>query len=131
MEKVGIMLAVIVSVLVLSAGGVFAEEAQETVTPQKQEMQASENTEQEKIDLNSATQEVLETLKGVGPKLAEMIIAGRPYENVEDLLTVKGIGEKKLEKIKDFVVVNPMQEEKPETRVESFLRQREERSAAF
>ena len=47
-------------------------------------------------------------------KLAEMIIAGRPYENVEDLLIVKGIGTKKLEKIKDFVVVEPIQEEKPE-----------------
>jgi competence protein ComEA len=114
MEKLRIVMAVIVSVLVLSAGGVFAEEAQETVTPQQQEMQASENTEQEKIDLNAATQEVLETLKGVGPKLAEMIIAGRPYEKVEDLLTVKGIGTKKLENIKDFVVVNPIEEEKSE-----------------
>ena len=115
MEKVRIMLAVIMSVLVLSSGGVFAEEAQESVTPQQQEIQVSENAEQEKIDLNSATQEALETLKGVGPKLAEMIIAGRPYENVEDLLAVRGIGEKKLQKIKDFVVVKPIQEEDPET----------------
>ena len=78
-------------------------------------MQVSENVEQEKIDLNSATQDELEVLKGIGPKLAGMIIAGRPYETVEDLLTVKGIGEKKLAKIKDFVLVKPLEEEKPET----------------
>lgn len=114
MEKFCIVMAIIVSVLVLSSGGIFAEEAQETVTPQKKESQVSENAEQEKIDLNSATQEELETLKGVGPKLAEVIIAGRPYESVEDLLAVKGIAEKKLEKIKDFVVVEPIEEEKPE-----------------
>ncbi|HDM78188.1 MAG TPA: DNA-binding protein, partial [Deltaproteobacteria bacterium] len=33
------------------------------------------------------------------------IIAGRPYKTVDDLLKVKGIGPKKLEKIRAYVVV--------------------------
>jgi DNA uptake protein ComE-like DNA-binding protein len=44
-------------------------------------------------------------IKGVGPVLAERIIAGRPYKTVDDLLKVKGIGSKKLEKIRLYVVV--------------------------
>ncbi|NUQ39451.1 MAG: helix-hairpin-helix domain-containing protein [Caldilineales bacterium] len=57
------------------------------------------------LDLNHATAAELETLPGIGPKTAEAIIAGRPYGSVEDLLRVKGIGEKTLEKLRPFIKV--------------------------
>ena len=38
-----------------------------------------------KVDLNSATQQELETLPGVGEAIAKKIIAGRPYSSVADL----------------------------------------------
>jgi DNA uptake protein ComE-like DNA-binding protein len=38
-----------------------------------------------KLDLNTATQEELEELKGVGPATAKKIIGGRPYTSVQDL----------------------------------------------
>ncbi len=59
----------------------------------------------EPIDLNTATAEALETLPGVGPKTAELIIEGRPYNTVEDLVRVKGIGEKTLEKLRPHIKV--------------------------
>ena len=37
--------------------------------------------------------------------LAKKIIRGRPYESVDDLLKVRGIGEKSLEKMRDYLCV--------------------------
>jgi competence ComEA-like helix-hairpin-helix protein len=60
---------------------------------------------QDSLDLNTATEKELQSIKGVGPVLAKRIIAGRPYKIVGDLLKVKGIGPNKLEKIRPYVVV--------------------------
>ncbi|WP_084815886.1 helix-hairpin-helix domain-containing protein [Frondihabitans sp. Leaf304] len=61
------------------------------------------------VDLNAADEATLETLTGVGPATAAAIIAWRDehgrFESVDDLLDVTGIGEKKLEKLRDGVVV--------------------------
>jgi competence ComEA-like helix-hairpin-helix protein len=57
------------------------------------------------LDLNTATERELQFIRGIGPVLAERIIAGRPYRTVDGLLKVKGIGPKKLEKIRPYVVV--------------------------
>lgn len=48
------------------------------------------------IDINSASETLLTSLPGVGAKTAQRIIEGRPYESVDDLLNVDGIGEKTL-----------------------------------
>lgn len=59
------------------------------------------------IDLNGATATELESLPGVGPVLAERIIAHRaergPFLTVEDLLDVSGIGEAKLAQMRDSI----------------------------
>ncbi len=59
------------------------------------------------IDLNLATASELEALPGVGPVLAERIVAFRtergPFLTVEDLLDVPGIGESKLASMRDAI----------------------------
>ena len=57
------------------------------------------------LDLNTATKKELQSIKGIGPILAKRIIASRPYKTVDDLLKVKGIGPKRLEKIRAYVGV--------------------------
>jgi competence protein ComEA len=61
------------------------------------------------VNLNSAGAAELATLPGVGPKTAEAILAYRQehgsFQRVEDLLEIRGIGEKKLARMRDWVAV--------------------------
>jgi competence protein ComEA len=56
------------------------------------------------VDLNSATQAQLEGLKGIGPANAKKIIAGRPYQSVDELVG-KGVPAKTVEAIRPMVTV--------------------------
>ena len=55
------------------------------------------------VSINSASSEQLQTLTGVGPSTAQKIIDGRPYEKLEDLLNVSGIGQATYDKFKDKI----------------------------
>lgn len=61
------------------------------------------------VDVNRATTSELERLPGVGPVLAERIVAYREehgfFSSAEDLLDVPGIGEAKLAGLRDAIVV--------------------------
>ena len=63
------------------------------------------------IDLNRATGHDFEGLPGVGPKLAERILAYRrsigAFHSLDELRAVKGIGKKKFERIRPLVTVSP------------------------
>jgi competence protein ComEA len=57
------------------------------------------------VNVNTANLKTLETLPGVGPKIAAEIIKNRPYKNAKDLETkVKGIGPKVWNEIKAYVL---------------------------
>ncbi|MDR3231804.1 MAG: helix-hairpin-helix domain-containing protein [Synergistaceae bacterium] len=63
------------------------------------------------IDINRATAEELTALKGIGPVLARNIVEYRSrngrFRSVDELLRVKGIGDKKLEGFRKSVTVGP------------------------
>jgi len=63
------------------------------------------------IDVNRASATELQRLPGIGPKLADRIIAARekaPFKSVNDLRKVSGIGPKTLDKLRPFVTTgNP------------------------
>ena len=62
-----------------------------------------------KINLNTATKEQLLTLKGIGESYAIRIIEYRknngPFQKAEDIMKVKGIGEKIFQSIRDRIIV--------------------------
>ena len=62
-----------------------------------------------KININTASAEELTKLKQVGPKYAAMIVeyreANGPFKSPEDLMKVRGIGEKTFEANKDVITV--------------------------
>jgi comEA protein len=60
----------------------------------------------EKLSINTATIEELQSIKGIGPKTAEKIIRYRnktKFKSLEELKRIKGIGEKKFQKMKDLI----------------------------
>jgi|SRR5689334_23280344 competence ComEA-like helix-hairpin-helix protein len=52
------------------------------------------------VDLNRATVEELASLDGIGPKLGARIVAARPFVTVEDLARVRGVGRRRLARLR-------------------------------
>jgi competence protein ComEA len=67
-----------------------------------------------KVSLNRASAAELAEVPGIGPKTALAILEYRksrgPFMDLRELVHVKGIGEKKLERIKPFLVISPSRE---------------------
>jgi competence ComEA-like helix-hairpin-helix protein len=59
------------------------------------------------IDINRASYEELQKLPRIGPKLAERIIANRPYKTVDELDKVSGIGPETMKQLKPLITVGP------------------------
>jgi competence protein ComEA len=64
----------------------------------------------QKIDINRAEPWLLEALPSIGEVTAQAIVNYRtengPFQRIEDLLKVKGIGEGTFDKIKDYITVS-------------------------
>ena len=81
-----------------------------TETVPAEHAQTPEEVEDTQVDLNTAEAEELATLPGIGEGLAMRIVAYRtehgPFEGPEGLMEVSGIGEKKLEELRDYITVS-------------------------
>ena len=75
-----------------------------TVAADSKQMSSSVNIQADKISLNKANLQQLQTLNGVGEKKAQAIVEYRQknggFKTVDELMNVKGIGPKLLEKNK-------------------------------
>ena len=59
------------------------------------------------INLNSATSDELQQVPGIGPATADKILQMRksygPFKSVDDLLAIRGIGKKRLDKMRKYL----------------------------
>jgi competence protein ComEA len=62
------------------------------------------------VNINTASTEQLQMLPRVGPSLAGRIVeyreANGPFQSVDEILTVKGIGESSFEKLEPYIVTS-------------------------
>ena len=62
------------------------------------------------ININSASSEELQQVPGIGPVTADKILQMRKsygaFKSVDDLLAIRGIGKKRLEKMRKYLTVN-------------------------
>ncbi len=62
-----------------------------------------------RVDVNTAGVKALSKIKAIGKKLAEKIVEFRekngPFNTLEDMLNIKGLGKKKLDKIRDHIAI--------------------------
>ena len=95
---IGIVLATLIG------GAVAAAPAEQ----RRQEAPAA--AEASKVDLNRANSQQLQELPGIGTRTAELIIAYREehgrFEKVEDLMNVRGIGERTFLRLRELVEVD-------------------------
>lgn len=70
---------------------------------------SSSTSKSKKININTATQDELDSLPGIGPSTAQKIITYRKengkFQSIEELKEVKGIGDSKFNEIKDLICI--------------------------
>jgi len=63
------------------------------------------------VNINTATSEELQQVPGIGPATAQKILQMRksygPFKSVDDLLAIRGLGEKRLDKMRKYLTVGP------------------------
>lgn len=72
------------------------------------------------VNINTATSEELQQVPGIGPATAQKILQMRksygPFKSVDDLLAIRGLGQKRLDKMRKYLIVgkpNPPRTEAP------------------
>ena len=76
-----------------------AKETAGKVSKSKKDKQTTETA----ISINSASIQDIVSVKGISKKLAENLDAARPFESLDEVLKVKGMGPKLWQKIRDFI----------------------------
>jgi len=117
MKKAAVIMIIITALFVFTVLGVFigrrTADGQILVhtgsSVRTETLDETETTPSGLININTADSELLQELPGVGPSMAEEIIAYREehgdFKTKRELLNIKGIGEKTYDELKNMITV--------------------------
>lgn len=89
----------------------FISDGQKIIVPlQGEKIETyTEDSSSTQININTASYEEIEALPGIGPQKASDILKYRethgPFQSIDDLLKVNGIGEKTLQQIRPYITL--------------------------
>jgi competence protein ComEA len=98
-------------ILAIALAGASPLVAQTDAAPPKTSKPTGAAASTQVINLNTATAIQIATLPGIGPKTADLIVQYRQkngnFKKVEEIMNVRGIGEKSFLKLKSRITVSP------------------------
>jgi competence protein ComEA len=100
----GICAILVISVLLLIVNPAIAQDSKDEAVKTNETLASLQQ-----VNINEADADTLATLKGIGKDRALKIIEYReqngPFQKPEDIMKVKGIGQKIFEQNKDFITI--------------------------
>ena len=109
MQRIFKLLVITLAAFGLAAGSAMAQKAEAPKTDAKKtETPKAEPKKEEKkaelMDINSASEKDLASLKGIGEARSKAIVKGRPYKGKDDLVTKKIVTQKVYDDVKDQII---------------------------
>jgi DNA uptake protein ComE-like DNA-binding protein len=104
MKKLILLFCAVLAFCLVAHSGFAAEKAQQAPTSVAPAKGATPAAKTELIDLNSATEDQLKALPGIGDAYSKKIIEGRPYAKKNQLVSKKIIPSATYDTIKDKII---------------------------
>ena len=99
---VALLVVALFSLGTLGAPAVWAQAAKPAPAPAKPA--AKDSMSHEPLDLNTASEDQLKTIPGIGDAYAKKIVQNRPYKRKDELVQKKVMPKATYDKIKDHVI---------------------------
>jgi competence ComEA-like helix-hairpin-helix protein len=110
MKRIGSVICTLLTVVLMNMSLAAAQspDKPEKTKAASMDMEKTAKKPDKPVDINNASEKELTMLPGVGPKIAKEIVAARPFQSIDDLKKIKGIGDKTFATLKPHVVCSPV-----------------------